>query len=183
MVHQEHFVTADEFMQMPDDGYRYDLVQGRLIRMSHPSPRHGLVCTELGVALHRFVKKHELGIAFANAVGFKLTSDPDTVRGPDVAFLRRERIPPSGLPDVYWPGAPDLAVEVRSKNDRWSKVMEKVDEYLRYGTQLVWVIDPKKQEVVVYRSGAKPVTLTREDDLDGGDVVPGFRFPVRRLFE
>jgi len=183
MASQAHLITADEFLRMPDDGHLYDLVQGRLIKMSHPSARHGLVATRLGVALYQFVEEHELGVTFPNEVGFKLASDPDTVRGPDVAFIRRDRIGPNGLPDAYWLGAPDLAVEVRSKNDRWSEVMKKVGEYLRGGAQLVWVIDPKKQDVVVYRSGAKPVTLTSEEDLDGGHVVPGFRFAVRRLFE
>ena len=85
--------------------------------------------------------------------------------------------------DSPWAGTPDLAIEVRSKNDRWSEILEKVAGYLRYGSPLVWVIDPKKQDVVVFRHNTEPATLTLADELNGGDVVPGFRFPVIRLFE
>jgi Uma2 family endonuclease len=100
-----------------------------------------------------------------------------------VWFIRQDRIATTGLPDHYWPGAPDLAVEVRSRHDRWAKIAEKVEEYLDLGTQIVWVVDPKKRTVVEWRRGAAPLTLTLGDELDGRDVVPGFRFPVSRLFD
>ena len=179
---QTPFITADEFFRMPEDNHSYELVRGRLIQMPKPSPRHGIVGMRLGMPLYQFVEEQGLGVALMD-VGFMLTSDPDTVRAPDISFLRREHIPETGLPDFFWPGAPDLAVEVRSKTDRWSDIIEKVDEYLRFGTQLVWVIDPKHLEVIVYRPGSEPFTLTRANELDGGDVVPDFRFPVSRLFE
>ena len=180
---QTLLVTAEEFFRMPDDNYSYELVRGRLIQMPKPSPRHGFVATGIGVALYTFVTAHDLGVVLTNEVGFMLASDPDTVRAPDISFLRRDRIPATGLPDFFWPGAPDLAIEVRSKTDRWPDVLEKVDEYLRFGTQMVWVIDPKRLEVMVFRPGTEPITLARADELDGSDIVPGFRFPVRRLFE
>ena len=181
---QTHLVTAEEFLRMPDEaGYSHELVQGRLIKMPKPSALHGFVNWRLERALVRYVDEHELGIASAADMGFMLTKDPDTVRAPDVWFIRRERIPPGGPPDFFWPGAPDLAIEVRSKTDRWPDILEKVDEYLRFGTQMVWVIDPKRLEAIVFRPGTEPITLTRADELDGGDIVPGFRFPVGRLFE
>ena len=180
---QTLLVTAEEFFRMPDDNYSYELIRGRLIQMPKPSPRHGYVATSIGVALYTFVKAHDLGVVLTNEVGFMLASDPDTVRAPDISFLRRDRIPATGLPDFFWAGAPDLAIEVRSKTDRWSDILEKVDEYLRFGTQLVWVIDPKRLEAIVFRPGTQPITLTCVDELDGSDIVPGFRFPVSRLFE
>lgn len=167
---------------MPEDNYSYELVRGRLIQMPKPSPRHGLMVMRVGMPLYRFVEERELGVVLIE-VGFSLTRDPDTVRAPDISFIRRERIPESGLPDFFWPGTADLAIEVRSKTDRWSAILEKVDEYLGYGSQMVWVIDPRQQNVVVFRPGIEPVTLTLGDELEGGDVVAGFRFPVSRLFE
>ena len=183
MYAEPHFVTADDLFRMPDDGYSYELVQGRLIRMSKPSPRHGLIGMRLGAALYRFVEERGLGATSAHEAGFKLATNPDTVRGPDVWFVRRERIPLGGLPDSYWLGAPDLAVEVRSPSDTRAELMEKAAEYLRCGARLVWVIDPKQQSVTVSRPEATPAILTSGDELDGGDVVPGFRFRVSRLFE
>ena len=182
MAIQTHGVTADELFRMPEDDYSYELVRGRLIQMPRPSPRHGIVVMRLGMPLYQFVEEHELGVVLIE-VGFMLASDPDTVRAPDISFLRRERLPLTGLPDFFWPGAPDLAIEVRSKTDRWSDILDKVDEYLRFGTELVWVIDQKALEVIVFRPGNDSFTLRPADELVGGDVVPGFRFPVSRLFE
>lgn len=179
---QTQLITADELMRMPDDGYRYELVEGRLIKMPPPKPRHGNVATNL-YPLHQFVRTRGLGIVFLSEVGFKLASNPDTVRAPDVAFIRQERLPATGLPDSYWPGAPDLAVEVVSPDDRMSKVRAKANEWLRYGAGLVWVIDPDDRVVIEFRPGHAPVTLTADQDLDGRDIVPGFRLRVAELFD
>jgi Uma2 family endonuclease len=176
-------MTADELFRMPDDGYWYELVQGRLIKMSPPGALHGLVGIRLQTALDQFVRAQKLGVVFPQDTGFKLASNPDTVRAPDGAFVRRERIASTGIPIAYWPGAPDLAVEVRSPSDRRSELRHKALEYLRHGARLVWVIDPAKRDVVVFRPGAAPVTLTSDDELDGEDVVAGFRFSLRQLFE
>ena len=177
-------VTADQFLRMPEEpGCSSELVQGRVIRMCKPSALHAVVSCRLDRALGRYVDEHGLGLASAADVGFFLAKDPDTVRAPDVWFIRRERIPAGGPPDFFWTGAPDLAVEVRSKNDRWSDMLEKIDQYFRAGTQLVWIIDPTTPKVVVFRPGTEPVALTRAQELDGADVVRGFRFPVSCLFE
>ena len=182
MATQTDCITAEEFFRIPDEDYSYELVRGRLIQMPKPSPRHGRVVMRLGMPLYQFVEEHELGVVLIE-VGFMLATDPDTVRAPDISFLRRERLPMTGLPDFFWPGAPELAIEVRSKTDRWSDILDKVDEYLRFGTRLVWVIDQRALEVIVFRPGSEPITLSPANELDGGDVVPGFRFPVSRLFE
>lgn len=182
-VDQQNFVTADDLFRMPDDGYWYELVRGRLIKMSPPGALHGVVGIRLQAALYQFVEAQRLGVVLPQDTGFKLASNPDTVRAPDAAFVRRDCIPSTGIPEGYWPGAPDLAVEVRSPNDRRSELWEKADEYLQHGTRLVWVIDPSKCDVVVFRPGVPPVTLASDDELDGDDVVPGFRFRVSRLFE
>lgn len=179
---QTHLVTAEELARMPDDGYQYELVEGRLIKMPLPKLRHGIVGSRLGVPLWNFVDAAGLGVVFTGDVGFKLTSNPDTVRAPDVAFLRRERIPITGLPDGYWAGAPDLAVEVLSPDDRRSELVRKAHQYLRHGARLVWLVDPKKQTLTVFRPDGESTALTINDQIDGEDVVPGFRLPLAKLF-
>jgi Uma2 family endonuclease len=175
-------LTAEELSWLPDDGYRYELVDGRLVKMPPPKPRHGEVAANLA-PLYQFVRARGLGEVFLSEVGFRLASNPDTVRAPDVAFIRRARVPTAGLPVSYWPGAPDLAVEVVSPDDRMSDVRAKAAEWLRYGASLVWVVDPSRRVVIEFRSGQNPVTLDASQALDGHDVVPGFRLGVRDLFE
>lgn len=175
-------ITADELLAMPDDGYRYELVRGELIRMAPAGSEHGQVAMELAGPLHRYVKTHNLGNVYAAETGFKLESDPDTVRAPDVAFVSRERVAETGRPKGFWPGAPDLAVEVVSPGDTVNEVEEKVAEWLEGGARMVWVVSPKLHTVTVYRSLTDIVTLTEKDKLDGGDVVPGFQMNLAEVF-
>ena len=176
-------VTADDLTRIPDDGYSYELVQGRLIRMPKPGALHGIVGMRLVSALVRYVEERALGVLFPQDTGFGLTSSPDTVRAPDLAFVNRERVASVGFPEGFWPGAPDLAVEVRSPHDSMRELTDKAGEYLTYGSRAVWILDPRKKEVTVFTPGAEPVALTRDDSLNGGEVVPGFELSVARLFE
>ncbi len=132
--------------------------------------------------LAQYVEDQELGEVYAAETGFLLTSNPDTVRAPDIAFVRRERVEAVGEAKGYWPGAPDLAVEVNSPGDKVGEVEDKVAEWLEYGTRLIWVISPKLHTVTVYRSLTDIATLTERDTLNGGEVVPGFQYPVAGLF-
>ena len=120
---------------------------------------------------------------FAAETGFLLTRDPDLVRAPDVAFVRRERVEAAGRVRGYWPGAPDLAVEVVSPNDRPADVDEKVRTWLAYGTLMVIVVYPDERRVRIHEPGRRPRDLSEADTLDGGIVVPGWTTPVRQLFE
>jgi Uma2 family endonuclease len=119
---------------------------------------------------------------YAAETGFLLEQDPDTVRAPDVAFVRRERIQKAGTVEGYWIGAPDLAVEVLSPSDTVRRIEGKVAEWLESGSRLVWVVSPKMHTVTVYRSLTEIVVLTEKDTLDGGDVVPGFQIPIAEIF-
>ena len=123
-----------------------------------------------------------LGIVYAAETGFKLASNPDVVRAPDVAFIRRDRVEEVGDVEGYWPGAPDLAVEVISPSDTYAEVQEKVFDWLEAGTKMVILVMPRKRAVTVYRSLTDIIMLTEHDVLDGGDVVPGWKVPVRELF-
>ena len=110
-------VTAEEFARIPDDDYHYELVEGCVVRMSPPGSRHGALATRIGALLHQHVDSQRLGAVLTSA-GFKIAGDPDTVREPDIAFIRGERIPSTGIPDGFWPGPPDLAIEIRSPGSR-----------------------------------------------------------------
>lgn len=175
-------ITAEELLKLPDDDYRYELVEGRLIRMNPPKPRHGWVACNIGVLLGTHVKKHGLGIMMVES-GYTLKRDPDTVRGPDVSFVRKERVAIAGFPDAYWEGAPDLAVEVISPDNRGPALRRKVGEYLDRGAVVVLVVHPIKEYVTVYRRMTPPVTLQGTNDLDLDDVVSGFCCQVREIFE
>jgi Uma2 family endonuclease len=175
-------VTANQLLAMPDDGYRYELVKGELVRVAPAGSEHGEVAMDLAGPLHQYVKKHNLGKVYAAETGFKLESNPDTVRAPDIAFVRLERVKRTGRPKGFWPGAPDLAVEVVSPRDTVSEVEEKVAEWLAGGTRMVWVVSLKLRTVTVYRSLTDIVMLTEKDKLDGADVVPGFQMNVAEIF-
>src|SRR5687768_2596613 len=131
---ETRLLTADELLRLPDDGWRYELRQGELIRMSPTNPRHALVTGNIHDLLRAHVRANDLGVVLVGDPGFTLQRGPDTVRGPDVAFIRKERIPPGGLTeDGFWEGAPDLAVEIVSPGDSARDVREKIDEYLAAG--------------------------------------------------
>jgi Uma2 family endonuclease len=175
-------VTADELFKLPDDGFRYELVRGEIRRMPPAGSEHGAVIMHLGGPLYQFVKGHDLGVVFGAETGFKIASDPDTVRAPDLAFVRRERIPEGGIPKQFWPGAPDLAVEVISPSDTYTEVEEKVNDWLAAGTRLVLVLNPRTRTATVYTSLTDVMRLTESDVLDGGAVLPGFTCRVAELF-
>jgi Uma2 family endonuclease len=136
----------------------------------------------LSAPLHQFVQARKLGIVVAAETGFIISRDPDTVRAPDAAFVRQERIPASGAPRKFWVGPPDLAVETMSPSDTVYEVDEKVREWLTAGSQLVWVLNPRQKTVTVYRPDNTAQILGTGDTLDGGDVVPGFQIAVAALF-
>ena len=173
-------VTADELERFPDDDYRYELVEGRVIRMSPVGFEHGRIVPRLTALLHRHVEEHHLG-AIVNEVGFKLASNPDTVRAPDIAFLRLDRIP-RPAPRGFIKGAPDLAVEVLSPDDRPSEVRAKTTDYLASGVPLVLVLDPVGRTVTACRLKEPPQISRGDDVVDIGDVVPGFVCTIPEIF-
>ncbi|MBA3806213.1 MAG: Uma2 family endonuclease [Acidobacteria bacterium] len=175
-------MTADELLRMPDDGFRYELVKGELKRMPPTGDEHGGVTMELAATLHQYVKLNNLGRVYAAETGFKLESEPDTVRAPDIAFVRMESIQAAGRIQGYRSGAPDLAVEVTSPSNTKREMTEKAKDYFAAGAHLVWIVNPKLKIITVYRSLNDIITLTEKDTLDGDKVVPGFQIPVAEIF-
>ena len=175
-------VTAEELLRMPDDGLRSELVRGEVRRMAPAGHGHGRVAINVSTPLDQHVRARSLGVVYAAETGFKIAGDPDTVRAPDVAFVSRERVEAVGESEGYWPGAPDLAVEVISPNDTYSEVEENVADWLRAVTRMVLVVNPRGKTVTVRFSEKDITVLTEGDTLDGGEVVPGWRLPVADVF-
>ena len=174
-------MTAEELFELPDDGYRYELVDGNLIRMTPAGGEHGAVTARVGHVLQEYADTHG-GVCCGAETGFILRRTPDVVRAPDAAFVSGERVPKSGIPKSYWPFAPDLAVEVPSPNDRFSDVHIKIAEYFAAGTRLLWIVEPATKRVHVYQSPHDMQVIEEDGELTGGDVLPGFRCAVKRLF-
>ena len=174
--------TAEELFDLADDGGRSELVEGEFIRMTPTGAEAGVVAARIGHLLDEYVEAHDLGVCCGAGTGFVLQREPDTVRAPDAAVVVKSRVPSTGIPGTYWPFAPDLAVEVVSPSDRLADVHVKIAEYFTAGTRLVWLLEPETRMVHVYRSPQHVEVVGTEEDLDGGDVLPGFRCAVRRLF-
>lgn len=174
--------TADELLHMPDDGYRYDLIEGELRKMSPPGSAHEFVAMEVAMRLAEHVRQHQLGQVFAAETGFRIGRNPDTVLAPDASFVRKERIAANGITDEYFPEAPALIVEVISPGDTAEEVDDKMPRWLAAGVELGWVMYPKGRTVTVYRSLDDIHVLKADETLGGGPVVPGFTCRVGDLF-
>jgi len=157
---------------------RTELVRGELAVMLPTGGRHGTAAMRIGRVLAEFVDRHELGEVLAAETGFVLARDPDTVRAPDVAFVRRGR----AIGDGFIEGAPDLAVEVLSPSDRPGYMREKVAEWLEAGACAVWVVDPIEQTAHVHTPDCEPIALGVADTLTGGELLPGFELRLAALF-
>ena len=175
-------MSADDLLRLPDDGHRYELIEGELTMMTPASPRHGRIAMRLGSLIEQHARQQDLGVVYAAETGFKLRENPDTMRAPDAAFVAKSRIPVEGEPEGFWAIAPDLVVEVVSARDSASALQSKVADWLSAGCRLVWVIYPDTQTVTEYHSLAEARTLTADQRLEGGDVLPGFGCDVSELF-
>ena len=174
-----HLITADELIRMPDDGRRYELFKGELLTMSPAGEEHAAITMRLSGLLEPYVRSNRLGRAYAEG-GFKLESNPDTVLAPDIAFIRLERV--GTVSKSYRAGAPDLAVEVLSPNDRTAKIEEKTARWLSLGVSVVWLVSPQNKTVEICFANGKREKLTESDELTGGDLIPGFRILVSDIF-
>jgi Uma2 family endonuclease len=165
---------------MPDDdSVQIELDEGELITMAPASEDHGFIEIELASRLHQFVKAHQLGRVYAGDTGFRLSDD--TVRSPDVAFVRKERVAQLRS-QGFAKGAPDLAVEILSPSNSFRQMTRKVRQYFAAGCHTVWVVHPDRKEVEVFEATGADRTLTAEDVLEAPVLLPGFSVPVAELF-
>jgi Uma2 family endonuclease len=168
-----HLLTAEELLRSDLPDKSTELVRGHLVVREPPSTRHGTIAGRLAYLVADHVYRNHLGVVCGQDTGFKIESDPDTVRAPDVAFVDRSRanqIPPRGYAEL----APDLAAEIVSPDDRPGEILAKVGQWLDAGTKLVWVIDPTRAEARVYTDAGDLMIVPPNGSLDGGSVLPGF---------
>jgi Uma2 family endonuclease len=175
-------LTAAEFARRPDPGHPEELVRGRIVPLPHPDRRHGQICSHVILRLGRFLEVHDLGHV-SNGTGVITEQDPDTVRGADIAFYSYQRAPKGPLPDDYGEQAPELVVAVRSRSDRWPKILTKVAECLNAGVLAVVVLDDDSRTALLCLADQAPRRLGPDDELTIPEVLPGFAVPVRRFFE
>jgi Uma2 family endonuclease len=181
MLVAEQLYTAEDLLKLElDDSIKVELVEGEMITMPPAGTEHSFVSSDLIALIHAFDREHKLGGRVTGEQGgYQLTSNPDTVRAPDVGYISKSRL--HLLTGTYFQGAPDLAVEIVSPSDSAAELLKKIAEYLEHGSRLVWAFYPTLRQVVVHTAeGAK--TLKETDTLEGGDVLPGFSVPLQDIF-
>lgn len=181
MATVDTITTAQQLFEAGDIG-RCELIRGVLRMMSPAGFEHGDIEITIAAALRQFVRKHKLGKVLGGDTGFLIEQNPDTVRAPDVAFVTTERIAGRRIRG-YFSGAPDLAVEVNSPNDRPGEVLQKAGQWLSTGTQVVWVVDPEQQTVTIHHVREPLRVLSRHDTLSCPSLLPGFELPLSEVFE
>ncbi len=179
MMQPARVVTAEELFHHPDARY-HELVRGEPRVSEPPGGRHGMIAGSLVAHLSNHVERFRLGTVLVEA-GYVLQRAPDTVRGPDISFVSRERLAPERIPEQFIPGAPDLAVEILSPSSRWSEVEERIADYFAAGARLVWVVDPGERRVIVRYPDRPPRVVAAGDLLDGEDVLPGFALAAAEI--
>ncbi|NNJ13245.1 Uma2 family endonuclease [Chloroflexales bacterium ZM16-3] len=173
-------LTAEEFAALPGSRHQ-ELVRGEVVQIMPPGGVHGKVAVSVVMFLGFWARQGSGGIVGVES-GFILERDPDLVRGPDAYYVRTERIPAGGIPEGFWPIAPDLAVEVVSPNDTAGEVRAKVREYLAAGTAAVWVVYPSTREVIAHTPDGMARTYGPGETLEMPELLPGFSLAISELF-
>lgn len=173
-------LTGEDLFAMGETEWT-ELVAGKLLSLPPTGYEHGQIEAQVGVMLDQFVKQQQLGQVFIGATGIYTHRQPDTVRGADVAYVSNARLAQIKS-QSYLDVAPELIVEILSPDDRWHDVMDKLEEYFAIGVRMVWVADPKRQQIFVYSAPTTVERLTRHDRLTGGAVLPGFQVAVAEIF-
>jgi len=177
----DRLVSGEELLQHPEWG-PCELIRGKVVPVCRPNKVHGVLTSEITIELGIHLRKTGEGIVVSGDSGIFLERNPDTVRGPDVYFVRRERVGEAPLQPTFLEVPPDLCVEIVSPNDRWSEIEEKVRQYLAIKVKLVWVIDPVWKRARVYRLDGTTDIVSSTGSLSGEDVLPGFELSLSRLF-
>ena len=181
MTTKPRSLDAEGLLELPRGQLRRELIQGELKEMAPAGHNHGHIAHEIALSLGLHVKANKSGRVYAAKTGFKLAENPDTVRAPNVAFVAANRL--GNLPTTgYFPGSPDLAVEIVSPNDRFSDVEEKVEMWLFYGVRMVVTLNPQTRTATIYRSLDNIKMIQDKGNLDGADVIPGWVLPLTEVF-
>ena len=176
-------MTAEELLRLPDNGMRRELIAGELHEMPPAGGEHGYVGNKAQIELGIFLRQHpEIGGSFfLSDTGYRLSRDPDTVRQPDISYVREEKLPQArvrGYPEL----APDFVAEVVSPSDTASDVQTKVSEWLAAGVVLIWVLYPATRTAMTFRSDGSVQLLNVNDTITCEPVLPGFACRLGDLF-
>lgn len=178
----KQLMTAEDVLDLPEKpGYTFELIDGELREAPGATMLHGLIATVVLRLIAGFVQQRDLGLVLPDGVGYVLRRDPDQLRIPDISFVSWSQVSEDGIPEGFWEGSPTLAVEIVSPNDRAADIHREVRDYLDAGTRLVWVLWPQQASVTVYDADGQR-ELGSDDQLDGGNVLPGFYARVGSLF-
>jgi Uma2 family endonuclease len=175
-------LTFEQVARLDPDREPGELDQGRFAPVTRNTWRHGEIVARVCILLGTYVNDHQGWSLAVGDPGTRLSSDPDTLRGPDVGLVRAERRPVGSGVDGWLEGAPDLAVEVCGDAQRWPDLVKKASEYLAGGGKMVWLLDPGERRVLVLTAPNTVTLLGENDDLDGGEVLAGFQCRVADLF-
>ena len=175
-------LTADDLLRLYGQGVRGELIRGELHETTSTGINHGRTVTKTVIRMGSFIEPRQLGTLVGSDTGIWLERDPDTVREPDIAYISAEKMSLDADIPGYSEVVPDLVVEVRSPNNSLREVREKALMWLDFGVRLAWVAHPDTRSVDVYSADDQALTLTEDDTLDGGGVLPGFACPVRDIF-
>ena len=176
--------TEAELQALPEDGLTHELVDGEIVMSPKNDFFHGDICSELAASLRAFAMSNRLGAVLDCSTGFRMNNS--NVRAPDVSFISRARLKAQGFRRStrrFFPGAPDLAVEVLSLNNTQKEIDGRLKDFFSSGTVLAWIIDPKDKRVEIFRSLTERRMVGGGGFLDGEDLLPGFRYPVAELFK
>ena len=180
---RNRLLTADDLLALHSKGVKGELIRGVLCETVSTGIEHGEIGRNFAGEIRSFVKPRRLGRVATSDSGIRLERNPDTVREPDVAFISAGRLPLGTRVTGYSEVPPDLVVEIASPSNSNREMHDKAKMWLHHGVRMVWVADPDTRTVDVYLQDGPTITLTEEDTLDGGPVLPGFTLPVREVFE
>jgi Uma2 family endonuclease len=172
--------TDEELEGLPKDGYKRELLDGELI-MSPVHTNHAVVCIRISSLLFQFAQQHKLSEVYDSSLGCRLSET--LLLSPDVSFVSKARLKKILVaPDKFLYGAPDLVVEVISPSDRMTQIHRKLDRYFEHGTRLAWLVDWRKAHVHIHAPDSIDALTRPNDILTGGDVLPGFKCRLSRIF-
>ncbi|MEQ8191564.1 MAG: Uma2 family endonuclease [Candidatus Eremiobacterota bacterium] len=174
------FSNAEDLMKLSG---RHELLKGVICEMSPPGEKHGVTASKIGYIIGKYVYENKLGVTTAAETGYKLSSNPDTVRAPDMAYKSNERIAKGGIAEGYSTVMPELVVEVNSPQDSYGRVLKKVNEWFSAGVMGLIVVDPYEKNVILYENPERYKMFEYNDILDLGEILPGFTCRVSDIFE
>ena len=179
----DSLLTVKDYISLPDSKVPTELVRGKLVQLEFSTFMHGVYCCNVASLLGNHVDQHDLGWVLTNDSGVITTRDPDTVRGADVAFYSYAAVPKDDPPEKYAPNPPELVIEVKSQDDRWPRIQEKVAEYLQVGVQMVGVLDPESETLLLYHANRLVESLGLADTFKAPDILGALEVKVERFFQ